>query len=317
MPTALETLHPVSLAQADVALRPALLLFVRGPLRPHADALNAFWQRLQAQRSGGRLRVARLGNAAQWSPLADSDPAQPFTERFGFATAPPSGWSAELADVPAEHGHAVHLQVHDLSTVLGEVRASSIRVLFDDGVSSAEMASLGDWAIHHLPLWWGTAGWTFDHGALHPQFACARIAALAKRYWGVQLLDGAALQWDALQGMPSVNWLTLVGHAFAADRSWPVDALAADPAALSADKLYVRHGTTGVAIAAGARPALGDLNVHEDFSPYTHAARRLAPLLLAEPRLLAGPLAVPEVLGAWLNRFTAPQAWLDADLNAA
>lgn len=323
MPTALDTIHQVALAQADVAMRPGLVLFVRGPLRPHAAALDAFWQRLSGTRAGARLAVMRTRSTShQWANIVDTDASLPFSARFGFGTAPPGGWSLELADAPlprdtAQTAARVHLQVEDRATLLGQERASSIRVLFDASVASAEIAQLGDWAIHHLPLWWGTAGWVFDHAALHPQIACARIASLAKRYWGVQLLDDAALQWDALAGMPSVNWLTLVGNAFAESRGWTADALASDPAELAAEQVFVRRGTQGVAIAAGTRPVPGDINLHEDFSPYVHAARRLAPLRLAEHRPLTGPLAVPDVLAAWLGRFTAPQPWLEADLNVA
>jgi hypothetical protein len=77
-----------------------------------------------------------------------------------------------------------------------------------------------EWAIQNLPLYWGSAGLAFEHVGGPRHIAYSRIAAMAKRYWGVQIQDMSTLQWDALRGMPGVNWLTLIGNEFATSPSW-------------------------------------------------------------------------------------------------
>jgi hypothetical protein len=195
-------------------------------------------------------------------------------------------------------------------------RASHLRFVFDDPVSATELAALGDLVLQHLPVWWGAGGYAFEFTGGHPDIAGQRIAALAKRHWAAQVQHLSSLQWDALAGLPSVNWLVLLGPAFLAQAGLSIEALAdaVEPRARSG--VYARQGLHGLALAAGPRPLTGDINGQDDLAPYAELDRLLAPLRLATHRPMSGPLSRPEVLEAWLRRFEDPQGWLAADVSA-
>lgn len=198
----------------------------------------------------------------------------------------------------------------------GLERASHLRFVFDDPVSATELAALGDLVLQHLPVWWGAGGYAFEFTGGSPDAGGQRMAVLAKRHWATQVQHLSSLQWDALAGMPSVNWLVLLGPAFLTQAGLSIEALAnaVEPRARSG--VYARQGLHGLALAAGPRPLTGDINGQDDLAPYAELDRLLAPLRLATHRPLAGPLARPEVLEAWLRRFDDPQGWLAADLSA-
>ncbi|MET0348977.1 MAG: type VI immunity family protein [Rhizobacter sp.] len=313
MSNALQIRHAILPARADVAVRPALTLFVRGPLGAHAAALDTLWARLRELPTGQRLQAYRLGTDTKWRTLGSAAVA-PLSERFGLAAEAPGGWRLVVAEQPGSADPAAGARVEwaSLPPVRGLARASHLRFVFDDTVSHAEIAALGDLALQHLPVWWGSGGHLFDFTGGSPHVAGKRIAALAKRHWAVQLQDLTALQWDALNGMPSVNWLTLLGPAFATQAGLDLDGLAVAAERLAG--VFVRRGPHGIALAAGPQPVTGDINTQDDLGPLAETARLLAPLVLPALRPLDGPLARPDVLTAWLRRFDDPQGWLAADI---
>jgi hypothetical protein len=193
-------------------------------------------------------------------------------------------------------------------------RASHLHVLFPDDTAPATVAALGEWTINRIPLWWGSAGLVFQHTTGTLFTAHKQMAALAKRYWGVQIQDMTALQWDALHGMPGVNWLTLIGKDFAESRGMNIEGIVSEVAKLAGDGVYHRVGAHGVALAAGPKPLRGDINTSEDIGAYLSVARLIQPLLLTHHTPLSGPFAASEVLDAWLGRFSDPQSWLDCDI---
>ena len=312
---ALEARHAIAPARAEVAMRPALLVFVRGPLAPHAAALDTLWARLRELPAGQRLKAYRLGAEDKWRTLGTAT-APPLSQRFGLVPERPGCWPLALAEQPGVPSAGATLDWLGLPPVRDMERASHLRFVFDDPVSATELAALGDLVLQHLPVWWGAGGYAFEFTGGHPDIAGQRIAALAKRHWAAQVQHLSSLQWDALAGLPSVNWLVLLGPAFLAQAGLSIEALAdaVEPRARSG--VYARQGLHGLALAAGPRPLTGDINGQDDLAPYAELDRLLAPLRLATHRPMSGPMSRPEVLEAWLRRFEDPQGWLAADVSA-
>lgn len=316
MSSALQTVLTIKPATTDLDVRLGFVVFVRGSLGAHGAALDDLFARLQAGLLRRRLTRYRVGGRTGWAPLPDSSVHPPTLAQFGFGGPTPGRWGLELAEPGDETGMArgsLWVQISDLPPVRDLERASHVRVLFPDDTPPATIAALSEWAINRLPLWWGAAGFVFHHTSGAMVTAHTRMAALAKRYWGVQIQDLTSLQWDAFRGMPAVNWLSLIGNEFAAARDVPLD-----PVAEPSPDLWVfaRRGPCGIALAAGASPTQGDINAGDQLDAFVEVAQRLKPLLLEEHTPLSGPFSRPEVLGAWLRRFHAPQQWLECDISA-
>lgn len=319
MPTALQILHTIEPAKTDLAVRLGFVVFVRGPMRNHLDALEDLWARLHAGLIGKRFARYRSMSRTPWTTLTEARTQSKFADLFELRGPLVGRWGLELAERGDESGTqpaGAWLQISDLAPVRGMERASHLRLLLPDDTSVATIAALGEWAINHLPLWWGSAGFVFHHTSGTMFTAHTRMAALAKRYWTVQIQDMTSLQWDALRGMPGVNWLTLIGDGFAQSKGLDAERFQAEIAALATEGVFNRRGAHGVAFAAGVGPLQGDINVGEDIRPYAQVARRLQPLLLTQHTPLFGPFAKPDVLSAWLSRLSGPKAWLDCGVAA-
>jgi hypothetical protein len=296
-----------------MAPRLGFTAFVRGSIHEQIDALQEL---LDAGRSGGRPRFARSRGSPMWVSFPDSGTLARLTELTGATR---RGWRLELAehgDCEAD-GSGAWWQLADLPPVLGMERASYVRVLLASDASATALAELGDWSINRLRLWWGAGGFMFHHTRGSPAFAARRMAALAKRHWAVQIQDMAALQWDALRGMPGVNWLTLIGDEFAQSCGLTTDKIASQAAVDESRGVFHRRGLHGIALAAGSRPSSGDINLGDDLTNYARIAQLVEPLLLVGHTPLSGPFARPEVLAAWSRRFVDPQTWLACNIAAS
>lgn len=314
---ALRTIHTIKPATTNMAARLGFTVFVRGSLRDQVDALQDLCGRLGAGLGGGSPRFFRSRGNPAWAPLSGSRSGSGAQLRLAeLAGASPGGWLLELATHGGCESDATGdwWQFADLPAVLGIERASYVRVLLASGTRAAVLTALSEWSLDHLRLWWGTGGHVFHHTHGSPVFAHRRMAALAKRHWAVQIQDMTALQWDALRGMPGVNWLTLVGDAFALAGGLTTDAVASEAAAHIGRGVFYRRGVHGIALAAGSGPSTGDINVGDDLSHYARVAELLDPLLLDAHTPLSGPFARPEVLTAWLKRFGNAQNWLECDI---
>lgn len=317
MSQALQTVFSIKPATTDADIAPGFTVFVRGPLRAHADALEDLWTRVQAGLLRKRFTEYRPGGEPTWRQLPDATNVKGFAATFGMMEPLLGHWGVELRDAPkgpdAPSGHTV-LQVTDLAPVRGMERLSHLRVLFGSETPVATMTALGEWASTHLPVWWGSAGFVFHHTQGTMFTAHKHMAALAKRYWGVQIQDMTALQWDGLRGMPGINWLTLVGNEFAAAKEISLDTLVAQADELKSHRVFLRRGTHAIVIAAGSKPLQGDINVGEEMGRYVRVDELLRPLLLTDHTPLWGPFAKPRVLSAWLRRFESPREWLECDI---
>jgi hypothetical protein len=304
-------------ATAEVAIRQALTFFVRGPLAPHADSLDVLWRRLINSHVGTRLKFRRSIADVSWQSLAPAERAGEFTRLFDLRRPVIGCRGVEFAERSDDPLSTARVRIVDLATVNGVERASHVRILFDDAASRDQLVSLAEWLLGHVPVWWGSAGFEFDYVAGPSYTAYHKIARLAKRYWCVDLQDMLLLEWDALRGISSVNWLTLVGNEFAKSKELNLDELDAEKRGLETHGVFQRRGNYGVVLAAGPKPIKGDINIGEDLEPYVAVARRLRPLLLAEQLQLFGPFIKPEIQRAWLGRFGAPRAWLESDVGTS
>jgi hypothetical protein len=299
-------------------MRLGFVVLVRGPLRSHLDAVEDLWSRLQAGLLRKHFTRYRLGSDTAWTTLPESSPRSSFAELFEMRGPLLGRWGLELTEPGEDNGNqptSIWLQFSDLAPVRGMERASHLRILFSNETSAATVAALGEWAVNRLPLWWGSAGFVFHHTTGTMFTAHTRMAALAKRYWVAQIQDMPSLQWDGLRGMPSVNWLSLIGEEFARSREMSLERVYADASSLKGEGVSHREGAYGVALAAGPVPLYGDINAGEAIDTYVSIARLIQPLLLTDHAPLFGPFAKPEVLAAWLGRFSAPRLWLECDIT--
>lgn len=311
------TIHTIKRATTDMRIRLGLVVFVRGPLRSHGEALEDLWSRLQAGLLRKPFARYRIGSDTVWTALPEDSARTSFVEMFGLRHPLAGRWGLEVADADEGGGSqptSTWLQFSDLAPVRGLERASHFRILFPDETSVPTIAALGEWAVNRLPLWWGSAGFVFHHTNGTMFTAHTRMAALAKRYWGVQIQDMASLQWDALRGIPSVNWLTLIGADFAGAKDVSIERLTTDVASLNEQGVSYRAGPHGVAVATGVAPLYGDINTGESIDTYVRVAQLAQRLLLTDHTPLFGPFAKPEVLAAWLGRFSSPQRWLQCSI---
>lgn len=192
-------------------------------------------------------------------------------------------------------------------------RASSIRIRFADATPPATLAALAAWLVEDVPFLWAGFGYCLPPRStwgfvLQDQ----AVQALVRRFWGVQVIDPVLLQWDALQGMPGVNWLNLVGTEFAQAKGVTLASLAAGAEAARPAGVFRRQGPHGLVLAAGPAPVLGDINRDEKLSAYARVAKLLESLTLKSHSAFIGPFATSKLVAAWLNRFDDPSGWLDA-----
>lgn len=312
MSVALKTIHDLPPAQTDVSRYLGLAVFIDGSLSQVGLGPRQLWQLLSGTSFGRRLARCRLAADAGWQAAEE---AVDLAERRGRNANDELVFNG-MVFAASDGASSPSLEIADRGAVLGMNRASHLLFRFPDAVSAEELASVAAWVLDHVPLWWGTAGWFFRVGKGPPPATGRRLAGLAKRYWGVQLLDTTALQWDALEGMPSVNWMNLIGQGFVDKVGASLPTLLAQATTLRQRAVFHRAGKHGVAFAAGARPSLGDINADERMDALVQVAGLLKPMLLGSLFPMTGPLAQPEVLSAWLHRFSRPQAWLDCDIHA-
>lgn len=303
-------------AQASVTRRIGLLLFVRGSLREHAPMLDEFFQCLGVSHFSSNLHKQRGLADFAWRDIPGTLSNTRFGEMFSFPTDYAGPWGLELTADEREGSstHAASLELVDVGSTFSDERASYLRVIFAEGSPTTEIATLSNWIVHNFPLWWGTAGWFFHYTAGSRHAAALQIVVQAKRHWAVQIQDLSSLQWSALQGIPSVAWLTLLSHEFAKSKKVDLGALASSVGA-PGDELFTRLGKQGLVIAAGAKPVTGDINVGESLAGYSQVAAFLEPLFLETLDPLPGPLSKPDVRSSWLRRFHESSAWLECDIS--
>lgn len=307
MLAALQTLMEVARAQARVDVRLKLAVFVRGSLSRQDMDPDTLWELLREQPFAAHLNRFRRGGETQWRLPPAGGSGRIWARRAGVD---PAACVAFAGD--GKHGRtAMSLQIADLGPAMGMERASHLIFEFPDDASNRQIAEVARWSLSHLPVLWGTAGWCFDVVEGSAYMAARHVVALARRCWAIQILEPAVLQWDALRGLPGVNWLTLVGDGFAAAHGIDLAALAG----LAGAEVFVHRGGDATMLAAGAAPLRGDIHADESLAPLVTVAQALKPALLASCSPMYGQLADEDVMNAWLQRFIDPQAWLRVDVD--
>jgi hypothetical protein len=313
----MQTVHTLPHAKAEVAVRLTAVLCIKGGLSALDPALSSWWRWWRATIPGQTLVCWRDGASSAWRPLVAHGVEQELLGMWTPASSPGAPRSIQWADRAYDHGELLGHSVTwlDLPAVLGQERVSMICLRLPEGTSAALLTQLGEVSMQTLPLWWGTAGYALDYVSGRSDVAAQQMAALARRYWCAQLLDLTSLQWDALQGLPGVNWLTWLSASFVEHRGLTLDDLVQALGAASGERVFHRRSANGLSVAAGAEPVKGDINQSEPLASYARIAHIMKGLVLETMTPLAGPLARPKVLKAWLNRFEAPQVWLQADIS--
>lgn len=309
------SIDPIKRATADVAPRLAFVVFIRGRLATHAAALRTLLNQLHAGWLDQRLTRYRAAAQIEWQDVANAQTPTFLADLCETWSGQGGLHYLQLASDVRQTPRANVWEFVDVAPLPDAARASHIFVRFADGTPPGVLSELAAWLIDTLPLWWATGGYMFELRSGAVLTAHMRMAALAKRYWAVQIIDRTSLQWDAMRGMPGGNWLTLLGRDYARAMKLDIGQIENDEGALTAQRVFNLAGQHALAIAAGPKPLLGDINAYEDFDAYVHVARLIAPLLIDGPTPLAGPFARPEVLDAWLRRFDEQEEWLACDIG--
>ena len=148
------------------------------------------------------------------------------------------------------------------------------------------------------PIWCATGGYVVSWYPAEKVTALRNAHVWCRRYLGLDVQEPEDMSWLVHQGLPSINWLTLMGTEF-------IQALGLDVASLRAPRLRsemaVMDVPGAVIVRAGSRPALGDVNRSAYPTALREAAATLERHLVPEPGGFLGK--------AWQRRFTDPQGW--------
>ena len=307
MYAALQTLMEVAPASAQVSMRLKLAVFVRGSLGRQDLDPDTLWELLREQPFAAHLNRFRRGAESQWRLPPSGGSGRIWVRRAGMDPVV----EVEFAGDERQGRGGLSVKIADLAPALGMERASHLVFDFPDDASNRQIVEVARWVTRHVPILWGTAGWCFEVVEGSSYMVARHMIALARRHWSVQILPTPALQWEALQGLPGVNWLTLIGDAFATEKGLDPAALAT----LAGPEVFVHRGTGSTLLAAGAVPLRGDIHADESLAPLVTVAQALKPALLASCSPMYGQLADEDVMNAWLHRFIDPQAWLRVDVD--
>ncbi|WP_067064983.1 type VI immunity family protein [Roseateles chitosanitabidus] len=304
---------PIPKAKVDVRLQPQCVLHFGGSAAERtsiAEDLLAYASRQLKGTLG--LACRRAGGEAGWRTL-EGDLRLPGSVPSDAATSTsstPACRRFEWASDPGARGSL--LRFVDLEPLGGRERSSTITIRFESGGYTEAMTGLVRWVIGHLPLTWGVAGWFHISDGDRLDLAWDRIAALSKRHWAALPGDAPSMPFDAMEGIPSVGWLTLVGSEWVRRANLRLG----EAAGLAAQGVFLRVDRHGIALAAGSAPETGDIHGGSSLAAYRRVDELLTPLMLQRARPWPGAFRDEDVRQAWMGRFREPEAWLRADVVA-
>lgn len=131
---------------------------------------------------------------------------------------------------------------------------------------AAEVADL-------TPFEWGTGGYYWEASMREPGESLRAMYAHAQRYWGVAAQHLDVTVQHALDGLTSINWLTLIGR----ERS---EAAVGAVAAARLASFASEERAHGVLLQVEDAPRFIDRNEGDLVGAYRHVARALEPLQL-------------------------------------
>jgi hypothetical protein len=186
-----------------------------------------------------------------------------------------------------------------------EYPRGTFRLVFPvDGIPD-DLLDLVDDAMAEFPVHWGTAGYAFywkDTDWKIEKYAEQWLRGPLLRHPG--LATGDYMTWGSLveEGVCNIGWLTFLGDALI-DRLGGRDALVADARAAG---IEVRFYQRGVALQAGSRPELGDVNRRHLLPSYREVGRIVEPVFAPEDvleKIVVTGLQDQDESLAWLRRF--------------
>lgn len=173
--------------------------------------------------------------------------------------------------------------------------------------SAGDLFQLAMEACHHVPHWWGTAGYLVAMNPFDPCSAASAAWRWAKRYWGVDVQQPDRQRIRAPLGPSSVNWLTLLGRGLLDRAPEAREEIGADAVRNDASWL---EGREGGLLRAGPSPTLADMNWMESCSSYASAHHVLRDFIAPAGRGVYGGFWEADALSAWGRRFTEPEGWV-------
>ena len=106
-------------ATADVAIRQALTVFVRGSLSPYAETFEAFWRGLPFSRTGARLNFRRSIAEVSWQTLSTADREGPFARHLDLSKPLAGCRGVEFAEQCQDPLIGASVRVVDLAPING------------------------------------------------------------------------------------------------------------------------------------------------------------------------------------------------------
>ena len=173
--------------------------------------------------------------------------------------------------------------------------------------SAGDLFQLAMEAAHHVPHWWGTAGYQASMNPFDPCSAASTAWRWAKRYWGMDVQQPDRQRLRAAVGPTIVNWLTLVGRALLGDAPDARDEIAARAADHGGSWM---EGREGGLLRAAPEPTLADTNWMESCASYAEAQGLLRRFMRPAGRGVYGSFWDGDALSAWARRFVEPEGWV-------
>lgn len=263
-----------------------------------AQLLESFLQ----SSSAIRIRYFRTSRTMRWAHVGPTSLPLVREERASasmFDDRPRHLFAMELADeIDAPEAFSRYREVDEtLGAGCGYVQLGLSRT-----GDPAELLQLAIVAAQTLRMWWGVGGFL---ASVNPDERCTGMSAAfawSRRFWGFDVQDPERTRWCAPAGIPSVNWLTLVGRT-------PASAQRVE--GIASDRLACISGAESFLVRAGSEPTLGANHFMQTASAYEEAARRLAFLRPKDPPRFCGRFWTEDGAARWAARWLDPAGGRD------
>jgi hypothetical protein len=152
--------------------------------------------------------------------------------------------------------------------------AGMIRIVLPTAVAEESPSALINQALllaRDLRFHSGQAGYTlnWDFQGDYAVDARKQMSVLSRRFPAIDVPEAPATLMAIPTGMKRINWVTFVGNSLMEEKGFDASDL---------QPLDTRPLPHGIAVVAGDKPRLGDVNRQEDLSAYHEVGRALATL---------------------------------------
>lgn len=180
-------------------------------------------------------------------------------------------------------------------------RAGVVEVTLPQEFDPGYLLPIARAAVAAGNLWSGIGGYAVRLSRAFRADAFDIAWAWARRYRGIDIQDPERLAWRAREGLPGVNWLTILGRSLAEERGFDVAGALnhrwTDP------RIAVEESSGNLLIRAGEHPVVGDSHRFEDPTAYREVASVAQNLLLEEPPEFLGYFSERDSTAKWFRRF--------------